>query len=164
MVVDDLASVHADAVVRPATDTLEPTAAHLSQLEQAGGPSFRQQLTTRDPHAVGAATVTGGGDLPTQFVIHAIIRGISEPVTAVGVRRALESALHRAVAWQFGAVALPLIGVGPGELPVEDAAEIMCDVPLTHTRTQTVPSEFSIVVEHDEDKAVVERFLEAIDT
>lgn len=98
VVVDDLAFVQADAVVRPATDSLGPGAPTLTQFEQAGGSRFDEQLTMREPLAVGAATVTGGGELPTQFVIHAIIRSGSEPVTQKGVRRALVSALERAVA------------------------------------------------------------------
>ena len=81
VVVDDLASIEADAVVRPATDTLEPTSTALRQLERIGGPRFHQQLETRAPLVVGAATVTGAGDLPAEFVIHAIIRSESEPVS-----------------------------------------------------------------------------------
>ncbi len=159
VVVDDLAFVEADAVVRPATDTLEPTAPSLRQLERVGGPGFQQQLKTRAPLAVGAATVTGGGDLPSEFVIHAIIRSMSEPVSRTGVRRALVSALHQATAWQFRAVAVPLMGTGPGNLALEDAAEIICDVLHSHLRDQAFPSEVKIVVGTDDDRAVFENLL-----
>ena len=159
VVVDDLAFVQADAVVRPATDSLEPGAPTLIQFEQAGGSRFDEQLTMREPLAVGAATVTGGGELPTQFVIHAIIRSGSEPVTQKGVRRALMSALERAVAWQFRAIALPLLGTGPGDLSAGDAAAIVCDVLKTHTREHTFPSDIRIVVQTHDDKDVVEHML-----
>ena len=94
MVVDDLASIEADAVVRPATDTLDPTSAALRQLERIGGSRFQQQLQTQAPLVVGAATVTGAGDLPAGFVIHAIIRSESEPVFRSGVKRALVNVLQ----------------------------------------------------------------------
>ncbi len=159
VVVDDLASIKADAVVRPATDTLEPTSAALRQLERIGGPRFHQQLETRDPLVIGAATVTGAGDLPAEFVIHAIIRNESEPVSRSGVQRALVNVLQQAVAWQFQALALPPLGTGPGNLPFEDAAEILCDVLHSHLRAQAFPSEVKIVVETDEDKTVLEHLL-----
>ena len=40
VVVDDIAFVPAAPVIRPATTTLEPTAAALRHLEQVGGPAF----------------------------------------------------------------------------------------------------------------------------
>ncbi len=159
VVVDDLASIEADAVVRPATDALEPTSAALRQLERIGGSRFQQQLETRVPLVVGAATVTGAGDLPAEFVIHAIIRSASEPVSRSGVQRAVLSVLQQAVAWQFQSLALPPVGIGPGNLPLEDAAEILCDVLHSHLRTQAFPSEVKIVVETDEDRTMFEQLL-----
>jgi O-acetyl-ADP-ribose deacetylase (regulator of RNase III) len=71
------------------------------------------------------------------------------------------SVLHQAVAWQFQALALPPVGIGPGNLPLEDAAEILCDVLHSHLRTQAFPSKVTIVVETDEDKTVFEHLLRA---
>ena len=159
VVVDNIAFVEADAVVRPATDTLEPTSSALRPLERQGGAAFLKQLETRVPLAIGSATVTGGGGLATEFVIHAIIRSISEPVSPSGVRRALASALHQAGAWQFAALALPPVGTGAGNLPMEDAAKIMCEVVREHLRAQSFPSVIKIVVESDEDKAVFDTLL-----
>jgi len=56
VVVDDLAFVQADAVVRPATASLEPGAPTRTQLEQASGSRFGEQSTMRAPPAVGSAT------------------------------------------------------------------------------------------------------------
>lgn len=162
VVVDNIACVEADAVIRPATDTLEP-AASITRLDQAGAPLFPEQLRASDPLGVGAATVTEGGALKTEFVIHVIVRTGSDPVTPDGLRRALVSALQRAVAWQFRAVALPLVGTGPGDLPRKDAAEILCDVLRTHTREQSFPSDIAIVVETAEDKTVLDSLLEVAD-
>ena len=66
VVVDDIAFARADAVVRPATATLEPTTAALRRLEQVGGSAFWQQLKVQQDLPVGAAVVTGGGDLPAR--------------------------------------------------------------------------------------------------
>ena len=161
VVVDYLACVEANAVVRPATDNLEPTTPSLRQIERIGGPSFRKQLQVRASLVVGAATVTGGGDLPAEFVIHAIIRSVSEPVSRTGVRRALIGALQQAAAWQFHTVGVPPVGTGPGNLSLEDAAEVLCDVLHSHLRGQAFPSEVKIVVETEEEKMVFESLLRA---
>ena len=69
VVVDDIAFVSADAVIRPATTTLEPTAAALRHLEQVGGPAFWEQLRLQHPLPVGAAVVTGGGELAAEAML-----------------------------------------------------------------------------------------------
>lgn len=159
VVVDDIAFVEADAVVRPATDRLEPTSSALRHLEQIGGPAFRQQLEVRQELAVGAAVVTGGGELPSELVIHAVIRSVTEPVSELTVRRALTSALQRAVDWQLSRVAIPPLGTGAGNLSLEDAAAVMVDVISRHTAASQYPSEVYIVVDNEEDKRVFDALL-----
>ena len=159
VVVDDIAFVNADAVVRPATTRLEPTTAALRHLEQVGGLSFSRQIQVQQDLAVGAAVVTGGGDLPVPFVIHAIIKGATEPVTAATVRRSLISSLQRAEDWQLSNLSLPLLGTGAGALPVEEAAEILCDVLGTHMGQGAFPTDVQIVVDKAEEQQLVEAML-----
>ena len=159
VVVDDIAFVEADAVIRPATDTLEPTSSALRHLEQVGGPGFQQQIQLQQELAVGAAVVTAGGDLPSEFVIHAVIRSVQEPVSAGSVRRALISALQRAVDWQLARVAVPPLGTGAGNLSLEDAASIMVDVLSRHLAVSSYPSEVRIVVETEDDKRLFDGLL-----
>jgi O-acetyl-ADP-ribose deacetylase (regulator of RNase III) len=162
VVVDDIAFVSADAVVRPATTTLEPTAAALRNLERVAGPEFSNQLRVQQPLAVGAAVVTGGGELAAEFVIHAIIRSVTEPVSAGTVRRAFTSALQRAVDWQLARVAVPPLGTGAGNLSLEDAARVMIDVLSQHTAVSAYPSDVAIVVESDADRQAFEYLLKRL--
>lgn len=157
--VDDLAFVAADALVRPTTANLESLSPALRRLEQIGGPTFVRQLTMPMPLAVGAAVVTSGGELGAEFVIHAVIASEADPVTPSGVRRAITSVLQRAADWELGRVATPLIGTGPGNLTLEDAARILVDTLATDMRTATYPKEVCIVVETDEDRETVEAFI-----
>lgn len=159
VVVDDLAFVDVDAVVRPATDLLEPTASDLRHFDEIGGIRFKKQLQIREPLAIGAAIVTDAGDLASEFVIHAIIRSVAEQVSADGVRRALVSALQRAAAWQFAAVALPPLGTGPGNLAVEHAAQLMCEVLREHALTAAFPAEIRIVVSSEEEQIMFQHLL-----
>src|SRR4029077_11233599 len=97
VVVDDIAFLAAAAVVRPATTRLDPTTAALRRLETGGGGGFTRGVQVQKELAVGAAVVTaGGGDLPAEFVIHAVIRSDTEPVTRDGVARAWRGALPQA--------------------------------------------------------------------
>lgn len=160
VVVDDLAFVPANAVVRPTTASLEPTTPALRRLEQVGGPAFQSQLRMHAALDIGAAVVTGAGELAAEFVIHAVIRSADEPVSAGGVRRALTSALQRAVDWQLERLTLPPIGTGAGNLSLEDAARIMVDVLAAAESSQlTHPQDVCIVVETDEERELFEACL-----
>lgn len=164
VVVDDLASFAADAIVRPATTRLDPTAAALRRLEILGGPDFQNKIRLSRELAVGAAVVTAaGGDLPAEFVIHAVIRSEDEPVTRGNVARAWQAALHQAQEWEFGHLSAPPIGTGAGNLTLEDAAEIMAtglQAHRTHVSGARFPADVSFVVERPEDQQVFEAALQ----
>jgi O-acetyl-ADP-ribose deacetylase (regulator of RNase III) len=159
VVVDDIAFVTADAVIRPATETLEPTSSALRHLERVGGEAFQAQLHVQQALGVGAAVVTAAGDLPTEFVIHAVISGRREPVSRTTVQRALVSALQRAVDWELARLTVPPIGTGAGNLTLEDAAALMCEVLTQHMVATTFPAEVQIVVESEMEKEVFEGYL-----
>jgi len=160
VVVDDLAFLASDAIVRPATTRLDPTTPAVRRLEQVGGPEFTGHLRIQKELAVGAAVVTAaGGDLPAEFVIHAVIRSDTEPVTRDGVARAWQSALQRAQEWEFASLTAPPIGTGAGNLAIEDAAEVMVQVLKAHAGNAAFPSDVSIVVETPEDREAFEAAL-----
>ena len=160
VVVDDLAFFDSDAIVRPATARLDPTTPALRRLEQLGGPVFLERLTVQRDLPVGAAVVTGaGGDLPAEFVIHAIIQSQTEPVSSHGVAQAWRAALKQAQEWEFAHVSAPPLGIGAGNLTLEDAAEIMV-LELTAHRTQfPFPKAITLVVENDLERDVFEAAL-----
>ena len=161
VVVDDLATFAADAIVRPATTRLDPTAAALRRLEILGGEDFQNKIRLSRELAVGAAVVTAaGGDLPSEFVIHAVIRSEVEPVTRGNVARAWLSVLHQAQEWQFNHLSAPPLGTGAGNLALEDAAEIMATVLHAHHGSAQFPADVSFVVERPEDLQVFEAALQ----
>ncbi|HYK83134.1 MAG TPA: macro domain-containing protein [Gemmatimonadales bacterium] len=160
VVLDDLAFLSCDAIVRPATVRLDATTPGVRRLEQLGGPEFRNRLRVQKELAVGAAVVTaGGGDLPAEFVIHAVIQSEAEPVTRDGVARAWRSALQQAQEWEFASLTVPPIGTGAGNLSVEDTADIMVQVLRTHLGNAAFPANVSFVVETTEDRDVFEAVL-----
>jgi len=160
VVVDDLAFLASDAIVRPATARLDPTTPVIRRLEQVGGTEFTSHLRLQKELAVGAAVVTaGGGDLPAEFVIHAVIQSDTEPVTRGGVARAWQSALQQAQEWEFASLTVPPIGTGAGNLAVEDVADMMVQVLNAHQGNAAFPTTVSFVVETPGDRDVFEAAL-----
>jgi O-acetyl-ADP-ribose deacetylase (regulator of RNase III) len=154
VVVDDLASVSADAIVRPATIRLAPLTAAAERVDRAGGAAFQAAVELRDDLAVGAAVVTAGGGLAAEFVIHAVVASAPADVTAKGLRRAWLSVLERAREWQFAHLATPPLHPGSATLPLGEVAGAMAEVLREVAGSGDFPSSISFVVDSEEDRAV----------
>ena len=155
VVVDDLAFVTADAVVRAADETLNPVSPEMSRLDRQAGERFATLRRVSTPLDAGAAVVTGGGDLPAPFVLHVVVRHRNVGTGREVVRRALVSAWQRAGDWGLSRIAAPLVGAGAGQLSLEESAELLAET-FPDPDQGGCPSELRIVVERDEDRALVE--------
>ena len=156
VVVDDLAFVTADAVVRPADEVLNPVSPETSRLDRQAGERFSALRRVTTPLDAGAAVVTGGGDLAAPFVLHLVIRDSSHRTDRDIVRRALISAWQRAADWGLGLIAAPLVGAGAGQLSLEDAARLMVETFEAHRGA----AELRIVLEREDDRALVEAIVQ----
>jgi O-acetyl-ADP-ribose deacetylase (regulator of RNase III) len=152
VVVDDLAFVAADAVVRAADDRLEPVTPAVVRLDRVAGDRFAGQRRVQSPLAVGSAVVTGGGDLAAPFVLHAVIQGRDEPPTESTIRRALLSAWQQAAEWGLDSLATAPLGTGAGQLTLEDATVLLIDTFPSSGR----PARLQIVVDREDDRVMVE--------
>jgi O-acetyl-ADP-ribose deacetylase (regulator of RNase III) len=161
VVVDDLATTRADAVVRPVDESLAAlTPSGTSRLDELAGPRFAEQRRLTIPLKAGAAVVTGGGDLRVPYVLHVVIRDPDSPVGRDVVRKALVSAWQRATDWELSTIAAPLVGAGAGQLSVEEAATLLVETfPATPAGC---PTELHIVVERDADRELVEAIIRRI--
>ncbi|HET8648578.1 MAG TPA: macro domain-containing protein, partial [Gemmatimonadales bacterium] len=155
VVVDDLAFLAVDAVIRPADEWLAPVTTASSRLDQQAGPRFADQRRVASPLDLGAAVVTGGGDLTAQFVLHVVIQSAEQSTDLATIRRALASAWHRAMEWRLTRVASPLIGAGPGRLGPEEAAELLAGSVPEPDESGFQP-QLTIVLEREEDREMVE--------
>jgi O-acetyl-ADP-ribose deacetylase (regulator of RNase III) len=105
------------------------------------------------PLEAGAAVITGSGELAAPYVLHVIIQDAQTLTTRDTVRRALTSAWQQAAEWGLASVAASPVGAGAGLLDVEEAAELMT---ATFPRDGAVLQQLTIVVEREDDLAVVE--------
>ena len=145
--IDDLAFFKGAALVRPVNADLGATTPVLRRLEASAGPSLAKQLRLQEPLPVGAAVVTAAGDLGVELIVHAVVSSETEPVSAVGVRRALTNALQRVVDWQMDDIGIAPFGLGAGNLDIEESAQIMADVITGHMQRARYPTRVCVVAE-----------------
>jgi O-acetyl-ADP-ribose deacetylase (regulator of RNase III) len=155
VLVDDLAFVEADAVLRPADAALAPVTPAMSRLDRLAGNRFEAQRRVTTSLEAGAAVVTAGGDLAAPFVLHVVIRDAHTDAGRDVIRRALLSAWQRAGDWGLRVVASPLVGNGAGQLTLEEAATLLVET-FPRAGNGTPPEELRIVVERDDERETVE--------
>lgn len=154
----ELAGAAIDAVLRPVTAEWTAVTHAMRRLELAAGEEPAEQCRRLGELPVGSAVITAAGDLPAQFLIHAVVRSVDEPVTGSGVRRALQNGLRRLAEWGIQRVAMAPLGTGAGNLDADEAASIMIPVLIEHMASGS-PSEVEIYVDSEYEKDVFERHL-----
>lgn len=152
--VDDLAFYEGEAIARPVNAMLGATTPVMRRLEKGAGGALLDRLRLSEELPVGAAVVTGSGDLPVELLIHGVVSSDDEPVTRATVRLALMSALQRAVAFQIRELAVAPFGLGAGNLDIEEAADVMVEVLTEHMRRSQFPASVLIVTENGLEEQV----------
>ncbi|MFL5520875.1 MAG: macro domain-containing protein [Gemmatimonadales bacterium] len=160
VVVDDLAFIQADAILRPADDALAPITPAAARLDQQAGPRFAALCKVSTPLDAGAAVVTGGGDLTAPLVVHVVLQDQGRtPMGRETIRRALQSAWQRAADWSLEHVASPPIGAGPGRLSLEEAVLLLAE---SFPREGVAPRTLRIVVERDDERELADAVLRSV--
>ncbi|MER3481014.1 MAG: Appr-1-p processing protein [Meiothermus sp.] len=122
----DLTEFAGEAIVNAANNHLQLGSGVAGAIRRRGGPQVQEECDRIGQIKVGEAALTGAGNLPAKYVIHAAVLG-DEPATLETVRRATRSALVLAQAKGIKTLAFPLLGTGVGGLPVEAVAQVMLE-------------------------------------
>jgi O-acetyl-ADP-ribose deacetylase (regulator of RNase III) len=88
--------------------------------------------------------------------VHAVVSSATERVTREGVRRALRSALERVLSWQIAEIAIPPLGLGAGNLDIDESAELMADELARHLATAAFPKRVTLIAETPDEALVLE--------
>jgi O-acetyl-ADP-ribose deacetylase (regulator of RNase III) len=147
--IGDISLLTVDAIVNPANSLGIMNSGVAGAIRAVGGQVIEDEAKAMAPVAVGAAIITGAGNLYCKAVIHAPIA--EEPGMKIGVesvRRATRAALLAAVRNGYDTVAFPGIGTGVGGVPHDEAARAMVD----EVRAIKVPppSTVWLIATHDE--------------
>jgi len=128
----DITAQEVDAIVNAANSALVLGAGVAGAIRQKGGPTIQEECDRIGPIEVGGAAVTGAGDLPARFVIHAAGMPPGGAATEESVRSAMRRSLELAREKQCRTVAVPAIGAGIAGFPLQRCAEILLEEARAH--------------------------------
>jgi O-acetyl-ADP-ribose deacetylase (regulator of RNase III) len=131
----DITSIDVDAIVNAANNHLILGSGVAGAIRTKGGPSIQQECNRIGPIKVGEAAITGAGNLPAKYVIHAASMG-DEEVSERSLRDSVRNSLLRGEEKKIGSIAFPAIGTGVGGFPVERCAEVMIGIAERHLKEE----------------------------
>lgn len=139
----DLTEQAVDAIVNAANNDLVLGSGVAGAIARRGGPQIAAECAAHGPIAVGEAAVTGGGQLPARYVIHAAGMALGGRATPESVGRALRASLEHAARLGIRTLAVPAIGAGVGGLALQTCAEISiaCARQFAEEKGETCPLE-----------------------
>ncbi|HEY3412939.1 MAG TPA: macro domain-containing protein [Armatimonadota bacterium] len=124
----DLTEEAVDAIVNAANEHLQHGGGVAGAISRKGGPSIQRESNQVGIVETGTAAMTGAGDLPSRFVIHAVgpIWSQHDEFEADSLlASAVECSLDLADAKSLVSIAFPAISSGIYGFPKDRCAEIM---------------------------------------
>jgi O-acetyl-ADP-ribose deacetylase (regulator of RNase III) len=132
----DITVARVDAIVNAANESLQLGAGVAGAIRRRGGRTIQEECDRIGYCPVGQAVITGAGNLPARWVIHAVgpvWRGGDEGEDLL-LASAVLAALGRAEEAGAKSVALPAISTGVFGYPAERAAKISVGAARTFAR------------------------------
>jgi O-acetyl-ADP-ribose deacetylase len=121
----DLVEQDVDAIVNAANNDLVLGAGVAGAIRRRGGATIQQECDAHGSIRVGEAAITGGGDLPAHFVIHAASMGFGGITTSHSLRSSMNHAFRVAREHDVRTIAIPAVGTGIARFPIDECAIIM---------------------------------------
>lgn len=135
----DITELAVDAIVNAANNDLILGGGVAGAIRQKGGPKIQQECNAIGSIAVGEAAVTGGGNLKSQYVIHAASMTLGGWTTAESLKQSTYNSLLRAKEKGIKTLAFPAIGTGVAGFPVDRCAQIMIDTVIRFLEQNPLP-------------------------
>jgi O-acetyl-ADP-ribose deacetylase (regulator of RNase III) len=142
----DITREEVDAIVNAANSALRLGAGVAGAIRERGGPSIQEECDRHGPVAVGGAAVTGAGDLPARFVIHAASMPPGGAATEESVRSSVRASLDLACEKGCRTVAVPAVGAGVAGFPLQRCAEVLLEEARRHLDGETCVEEIRFVL------------------
>ena len=142
----DLTEQAVDAIVNAANSALVLGAGVAGAIRSRGGPSIQRECDAHGPIEVGQAAVTGAGELPARFVIHAAGMAPGGRADEQSVRAALRASLDLAHERGCTTLACPAIGAGIGGFSMQRCAEVSLEEARRHLVGETSLEEIRFVL------------------
>ena len=68
----------------------------------------------------------------------------------------MRSALERVLSWQIAEIAIPPLGLGAGNLDIDESAELMADELARHLATAAFPKHVTLIAETPDEALALE--------
>lgn len=121
----DITTLKIDAIVNAANSRLQHGGGVAGAIVRKGGWIIQEESDRIGYVPVGNAAVTGAGELPCKYVIHAVGPRMGEGDEERKLADATTSALERAEELRLESVALPAISTGIFGFPMDRCAVVM---------------------------------------
>jgi O-acetyl-ADP-ribose deacetylase (regulator of RNase III) len=142
----DITSQEVDAIVCPANRLLKLGAGVAGAIARKGGPMIQKECDAIGGTDVGTAVTTTAGELPCQWIIHAVGPKQGEGEEAEKIEAATGAVFDECAKKGVQSVALPAISTGVFGVPMEVCAEAMIKACISRLSQDGAPSRVVLVL------------------
>lgn len=153
----DLTEMETDAIVNAANNDLRLGGGVAGAIRVKGGDSIQRECNEIGSVPVGSAAITGAGDLPARYVIHAASMQLGGSTSAKDLRSSTAIALKIASDRKLKTIAFPAVGTGIAGFPLRECAEIMLDEAAKHLSGPTSIEKIYFVLFDEEARTIFEQ-------
>lgn len=133
----DITDLEVEAFVYDITSDCKLGSGYGGAIAQRGGKAVQAELSAVGRLETGAAVMTTAGNMKAKHIIHTNGPKFHEPDTEAKLRRATESVLKLASEKGLASLALPPIGTGLYQVPLELCARVMVEAVTRHLGGET---------------------------
>jgi O-acetyl-ADP-ribose deacetylase (regulator of RNase III) len=139
----DVTDQQVDAIVNAANGQLAGGGGVDGAIHRRGGPSIMAETDAKYPEGcpTGSAVLSGGGNLPARYVIHAVgpVWSGGEHHEAERLASAYQRSLELAAEHQLDSVAFPSLSTGAYRYPMDQAARVALETVADFLRENDHP-------------------------
>jgi O-acetyl-ADP-ribose deacetylase (regulator of RNase III)/anti-sigma regulatory factor (Ser/Thr protein kinase) len=137
LVKGDITALEVEAFVFDITADCKLGSGYGGAIAQRGGKAVQTELDKVGKLPTGAAVLTTAGEMKAKHIIHTNGPKFNEPGTEEKLRKATAASLSLAREKGLTQLALPPIGTGLYQVPLDLCARVMIDTVTTHLRGET---------------------------
>ncbi len=141
----DITDMEVEAFVYDLTADCKLGSGYGGAISSRGGKTVQDQLSAVGTLPPGQTIVTTAGSMKAKFIVHVNGPKFLEPGTERKLRKAVQSALARADGKGLSTLAVPPIGTGLYQVPLDLCARVLVDTVVEHLEGPTTLEEVQLV-------------------
>ena len=156
----DITDMEVEAFVFVITSDCKLGSGYGGAIAQRGGKKVQEALDEIGYLGTGEAVMTTAGNMKAKHIIHANGPKYNEPNTEAKLAAATESALRLADAHGIAQIALPPMGTGLYQVPLDLCARVMVDTVAKYLESESSLKEVSFVALDNRELAPLQAAIE----